>query len=669
MKQESIINMHRARFAILCFILFALPTISKAQQHLIINEFSQGTNGVKEYIELVVVGQRTCAGDSCADIRGWVVDDNNGWYGAGSGQGIATGHMRFSNDANWSCVPYGSIILLYNSADVNPSITLAADPTDANNDNVYVVPSTSTLLENTSTTPISPSSASYVYPAVAYSTGGDWSTIGLANGGDAVIITSAANLATAHHSIAYGSVTTGASATIYKSQSGTAKVYFLSDDQYNVAASYTVGNAPADETPGAANTAANAAWISGMLTNVGGTVTTNFAACIAPGGSYNFNGTLLTLGGVYYDTLSTTSGCDSILQLDLAVITPVANNSVINGCISVTYNGTTYTSSTIVLDTLESVLGCDSVYQQVVINIQDIVPATLRDTVSGCQTIVYKGVTYNHSQGITDTLRTPTGCDSVYRLVYLNIIPSPVITVTPTDATICKGQSVTLSAASDAPLQWVGYPIGNTITVSPDATTVYQVTASNELNCVNFINVPVYVNDFQLNLSYAPVPVEKGQELTLSTSANENYSILKWEPAQSFGNQTAMSQSITADRSFYALVVGQNDKGCTDTARIFVDVLPTPFVFVPSAFTPNGDGQNDYFTPRFIRDYSIKDFSIYNRWGQRVYNIFSTAQLNQGWDGSYNGKPCDMGTYYYLLSAESVKGELVNLKGDLLLVR
>ncbi len=125
-----------ARFLVVpLFFLGGLSSVSA--QHLAVNEFSRGDAGAREYIELVVAGNRTCAGDSCLDIRGWIIDDINGWCGAGAGQGIATGHMRFSNDPNWSCVPYGSIILLYNSGDVNTSIALANDPTDANNDNVY----------------------------------------------------------------------------------------------------------------------------------------------------------------------------------------------------------------------------------------------------------------------------------------------------------------------------------------------------------------------------------------------------------------------------------------------------------------------------------------------------------------------------------------------------
>ena len=70
-------------------------------QGLIVNEFSQGDQGSREYIELLVVGTRTCT-DSTTDLRGWIFDDQNGWYGIGS---ITAGHYRFANVSSWAAVP------------------------------------------------------------------------------------------------------------------------------------------------------------------------------------------------------------------------------------------------------------------------------------------------------------------------------------------------------------------------------------------------------------------------------------------------------------------------------------------------------------------------------------------------------------------------------------
>lgn len=651
----------------LCFFFVS----GGASAQLIINEFSQGNSGNREYIELVVVGTRTCSGDSCIDIRGWIIDDNNGWFGAGTGQGIAIGHMRFSNAPNWSCVPYGSIILLYNSGDKNPSITQADDPTDANGDHVYIVPSTSTLLEHSSTTPASPSSLTYTYPATAtYIPGGDWSTVGLANTGDAVTVVSPANLGAAVHSIAYGSVSNSGAAVIYKATSGGGRNYFLSSGLYTSAADYTVGNAPADETPGAPNNPANTTWINAMLANPAGNVTTTSAACILQGSSYNFFGTPLTTSGTYSDTLSAASGCDSIVVLHLSVVTPVTINQALSGCNAVVYNGVTYTSSTVLHDTLHTTLGCDSAYRNVAIQINTANPVVSRDTVTSCQTVTYKGKSYTASQEITDTLKTLTGCDSIYLKVYLRVLPTPVITIDPGNTRICKGASITLTATGPTSVvSWVGFPNGSTITVSPPVATSYIAYAVNELNCVGTAQVVIDVDDLGLVLGYHPAPAERGSPVTLTTSASERYTVTRWTPGTLFADQHALNQTITATNAGWYTVVGQSEQGCLDTASVYMEVVPKAQIFLPTAFTPNGDGLNDYFGPQFTREYKVVDFSVFNRYGQRIYHVPYLSQIGKGWDGRMDGKLCDAGTYFYTFSAEDPSGNVEKRKGDVTLVR
>jgi len=652
-----------------CFLLIFFAFFNTAKAQLIINEFSQGANGAQEYIELVVVGQRNCAGDSCMDIRGWIIDDNNGWYGAASGQGIAQGHIRFSNDPNWSCVPYGSIILLYNLGDKNPAITLADDPADANNDHVYVLPSVSPLMEGTTATPVSPSSLTYTYPStITYTASPAWNAIGLANTGDAVIVVDPAAPGVAVHSIAYGNLTSAASATINKPTSGAAKNYYLTNDQYTSSAAYNVGNAPADETPGTANGPANATWINSMLTNVTGSSDYDIYACTGQGSPYNFNGTLLTATGVYTDTFNTLLGCDSIIHLHLDVVTPVTVNGIISSCQPVVFNGITYTSSTSVNDTLESALGCDSAYLNMIIQIETVTTTEVRDTVAGCQSIVYKGVPYTISQEITDTIKTAAGCDSVYKKVYLNIFPTPQVDV-PDNFTICKGATVTLTANAAFPVTWDGYPQGPSIDVTPEGTTEYIARVINELNCEGNASVIVYVDHFSLALTASTNEAEIGIPVELIASSNQDFQVTGWLPANLFPNQFSKQQHITFHEkgTAYITVAGESENNCRDTATLSINILQSPSVFIPSAFTPNGDGMNDYFRPEFIRDHDIRNFSIFNRWGQKVYGIYSKQELGNGWDGFFRGKRCDVGTYYYILSLQDpLKKESV-IKGDVTL--
>jgi hypothetical protein len=200
------------RKGILLLAMLFVALLGQAQ--LVLNEVSQGpSSSSKEYMEFVVVGTRTCT-DSTADLRGWIVDDNNGWVEAGSGQGIAAGAIRFANVANWSKVPYGSIIVIYNEDDKNTKITIADDPTDANHDYVYVMAASSPQLERNFTAPAAPSSASFTYPTTGWGQGTaadwHWGTVALANSGDAIITVKPTNLSSAHFSFAF---TTGSAAT------------------------------------------------------------------------------------------------------------------------------------------------------------------------------------------------------------------------------------------------------------------------------------------------------------------------------------------------------------------------------------------------------------------------------------------------------------------------
>ena len=78
--------------------MFALKLSS---QTVVINELSNGASGSEEYVELLVVGNPTCAGIPTLDMRGYYLDDNNGAFASGSGVGIAGGCMRLTTAALW----------------------------------------------------------------------------------------------------------------------------------------------------------------------------------------------------------------------------------------------------------------------------------------------------------------------------------------------------------------------------------------------------------------------------------------------------------------------------------------------------------------------------------------------------------------------------------------
>jgi len=96
-----------------------------------------------------------------------------------------------------------------------------------------------------------------------------------------------------------------------------------------------------------------------------------------------------------------------------------------------------------------------------------------------------------------------------------------------------------------------------------------------------------------------------------------------------------------------------------------VDQSGVPRFVVPNAFTPNGDGRNDCFGIQRWGKTEIEQFSIYNRWGQLV---FQTKDPGRCWDGYFAGKLQNSGVYIYIIKARTVCGE-VTRKGTLTLIR
>jgi gliding motility-associated-like protein len=115
------------------------------------------------------------------------------------------------------------------------------------------------------------------------------------------------------------------------------------------------------------------------------------------------------------------------------------------------------------------------------------------------------------------------------------------------------------------------------------------------------------------------------------------------------------------------LVATNNTLGCSDSARKTLTVLDHCFIAVPTAFTPNNDGLNDYFSPHNALKADNYDFQIYNRWGQRLFN---SRNWKDKWDGRVNGVLQTTGVYVWMLSyTHHDTGKQVFQKGTVTLIR
>ena len=246
---------------------------------MIVNEISNGPSGEKEYFEFVVIGSAANPLGN-VDLSGWLIDDNNGDFeGLLSGLGIASGHMRIAPGCLTSVKP-GSIILIYNPTDINPLIAAGlSDPTDVNNDCIYVFTPFDPCFEITNNRPNSSPATSSYFPFLL--AGDTWSVIGLANGdGDAAQTRKPDG--TFFHGFSYGDVadlTTdlfpnfpalygGGPAFNVLDGPGTGRNYFFNCGDFTKAPNFGRGDVtiPGTETPGAPNNDANRYFINAIRT-------------------------------------------------------------------------------------------------------------------------------------------------------------------------------------------------------------------------------------------------------------------------------------------------------------------------------------------------------------------------------------------------------------------
>jgi gliding motility-associated-like protein len=110
--------------------------------------------------------------------------------------------------------------------------------------------------------------------------------------------------------------------------------------------------------------------------------------------------------------------------------------------------------------------------------------------------------------------------------------------------------------------------------------------------------------------------------------------------------------------------IGENNCRGEDSVKVTVDYRAP--LGIPSAFTPNGDGNNDIFRVAGVSFQTLMEFRVFNRWGQEV---FSTNDIKGGWDGTYKGAAQDMGVYSYVIRIGYPDGKSETYKGDITLIR
>jgi len=157
-----------------------------------------------------------------------------------------------------------------------------------------------------------------------------------------------------------------------------------------------------------------------------------------------------------------------------------------------------------------------------------------------------------------------------------------------------------------------------------------------------------------------------GYPYTFNGSGSQFY---QWSPTDYLSDPNIRNPSASfPDTGRYTYVLtGSSEEGCVGTDTIEIWVVAYDNIFVPNAFSPNGDGVNDMLMPRIVGYSNINFFRIYNRYGQQVFN--SANENYPAWDGTYNGQTAELGTYFWVINVTAANGEKITKKGDVILIR
>ncbi len=291
--------------------------------------------------------------------------------------------------------------------------------------------------------------------------------------------------------------------------------------------------------------------------------------------------------------------------------------------------------------------------------------------------------TYTWSSGATNGVPFIPGATSTYTVtgtdafgctssatVAVSVVNNVNINILPSEPVICIGDSVHLSASGANSYTWLPNTSISSVNVPdpfvfPSSPTTYTVIGTDATGCTGTASILIDVVTNPKMIVSKSGDVECAIQ-TIQLSASGTSTSYVWSPATflSSPNSGVTNATLTQTTTF---VVTGTVGSCVITDSITVGVYTNDetAIFIPNAFSPNGDGTNDCLRVLNKANFTSYYFAIYNRWGQRVFEADSPDKC---WDGNFNNQPVLLDVYYYFLKAETRCGKVFK-KGDITVIR
>jgi gliding motility-associated-like protein len=334
-----------------------------------------------------------------------------------------------------------------------------------------------------------------------------------------------------------------------------------------------------------------------------------------------------SLNGTYIDHYTNSVGCDSLLTTVLIVYPPILTQVNATICNGETYyaGGANQSLSGLYIDTLTAASGCDSIIHTDLTVLPPIVTEVLASICDGQQ--YYAAGNWQNMPGTyVDTFISNLGCDSTV-FTDLTVNPLPLVNLG-NDTALCEGSSLLLNAGGDfSAYLWQNQSASSTL-VAEDSG-LYYVTVTDTFGCVSSDTLKITeIYPLPHGFLITDTTICGNIAFTIEVPGFENY---LW----SNGVTTAFDE---IDREGNYTLQVTDGHGCTATETISVANICNDDLMVPNAFTPNGDGVNDVFLPIVIKNLSEYHLVIFNRWGMVIFESADPSIGWNGIDNGDHGE-------------------------------
>jgi gliding motility-associated-like protein len=257
------------------------------------------------------------------------------------------------------------------------------------------------------------------------------------------------------------------------------------------------------------------------------------------------------------------------------------------------------------------------------------------------------------------------GCKNKDSLtVVVNVSP---VASAPYSLNLCEDDSAIISASGGTTYLWspatnLSAPnVSSPTAVAKDSIT-YTVSVGNSIGCADTSSVSINVIRKPVANAGPDKFIFEGQSIMLNGTIGGSNVTYFWTPPEFMANSNTLSPIVNPVDNISYYLHAESNSGCVSAIdEVFVRVFKK--ITVPNAFSPNGDGINDVWHIKSLITYPEAKLSVFNRYGQLV---FTSTGYEHPWDGTRNGKPVAVDTYYYIID---LKNNIPKMQGSVFIIR